>query len=182
MFFIDLLTAPARWPVKLDDYRLGFFQADLVNPHEIEQIVPLTLSAYGHLDIVVNNAAILLPKSIDQVSVAEWDQLMAVNLRAPFLVIKAALPALKASRGNVLNIGSTAAIRVFTENMPYSTAKGGLVTMTKSLALELHPYKIRVNCLCPGAVDTPFLQRDIQIRGHDEHTLERLTMSAFPAG
>ncbi len=160
-------------------HRACFIQADLARPEQITRAVDAALAFTGQLDIVVNNAAVFLPKRIAQISVAEWDNLMAVNLRAPFLIVQAALPALKASRGNVLNISSTAAVRVFSPNLPYSAAKAALITMTKSLAQELHSSGIRVNCLCPGAVDTPALHADIVARGHSEVALTALQEGGY---
>jgi len=151
-----------------------FIHADLAYPDQIEQAVSAAAALRGQLDIVVNNAAVFLPKGIDQITTAEWDWLMAINLRAPFLIVQAALPFLKASRGNVLNISSTAAIRVFSPNIPYSVSKSGLITLTKGLAQELHPYRIRVNCICPGAVDTPALHTDIVARGRGESVADVL--------
>ncbi len=156
-----------------------FVQSNLAEPDEITHAVQSAIEQYGRLDIVVNNAATFLSKVIEDISVPEWDFLMAVNLRAPFLLVQAALPALKATKGNVLNISSTAGIKVFSPNMPYSAAKAGLITMTKSLAQELHPYRIRVNCLCPGAVDTPALHRDIEVRGGDRSSFDRMTESGY---
>jgi len=154
--------------------RAAFVQADLALPDDITQAVSASVAFAGRLDIVVNNAAAFLPKPIEQISVAEWDRLMAVNLRAPFLMVQAALPALRASRGVVLNISSTAALRVFSPNLPYSAAKAGLITMTQSMAQELRPDRIRVNCICPGAVDTPALHTDILVRGGDLSVIDQL--------
>lgn len=154
--------------------RAAFAQADLAQPDAITRAVGAAIAFGGRLDIVVNNAAVFLPKSIEQITVAEWDRLMAVNLRAPFLIVQAALPALRASRGAVLNISSTAALRVFSPNLPYSAAKAGLITMTQSMAQELQPHRIRVNCICPGAVDTPALHTDIAARGIDPAALDHL--------
>lgn len=156
-----------------------FVQANLAEPADITRAVQFAVEQCGRLDIVVNNAATFLPKPVEQITVSEWDLLMAVNLRAPFLVVQAALPALKAVKGCVLNISSTAGIKVFSPNMPYSASKAGLITMTKSLAQELHPYRIRVNCLCPGAVDTPALHRDIEVRGGDRSAFDRMSESGY---
>jgi len=156
-----------------------FVQANLAEPADITRAVQFAIEQCGRLDIVVNNAAVFLPKPLEQITVPEWDLLMAVNLRAPFLVVQAALPALKAVKGCVLNISSTAAIRVFSPNMPYSAAKAGLITMTKSLAQELHPYRIRVNCLCPGAVDTPALHKDIEARGGDRSSFDSMNERGY---
>ncbi len=154
--------------LQADGLKAQFVQADVSKPDEISALVRAASALTGRLDIVVNNAAIFLPKPIEAIAVAEWDLLMAVNLRAPFLIVQAALPALRAARGCVLNISSTAALRVFTPNLPYSAAKAALITMTQSMAQELHPQRIRVNCICPGAVDTPALHTDIQVRGGKE--------------
>jgi NAD(P)-dependent dehydrogenase (short-subunit alcohol dehydrogenase family) len=156
-----------------------FVQANLADPADITRAVQSAVERYGRLDIVVNNAAVFLSKTIEQITVDDWDFLMAVDLRAPFLLVQAALPALKAVKGCVLNISSTAAIKVFSPNMPYCVAKAGLITMTKSLAQELHPYRIRVNCLCPGAVDTPALHRDIEARGGDRSSFDRMSESGY---
>ncbi len=151
-----------------------FVQANLAEPAEITRAVQAAIEQCVRLDILVNNAATFLPKVIEDIRVPEWDFLMAVNLRAPFLLVQAALLALKASKGAILNISSTAGIKVFSPNLPYSTAKAGLITMTKSLAQELHPYRIRVNCLCPGAVDTPALHTDVAMRGGDSSAIDRM--------
>ncbi len=155
-------------------YAAHFIHTDLAYPDQIERAVSSTVALRGQLDIVVNNAAVFLPKPIDQIPTTDWDWLMSINLRAPYLIVQAALPFLKASRGNILNISSTAAIRVFSPNIPYSVSKSGLITMTKGLAQELHPYRIRVNCICPGAVDTPALYADIVARGRKEEVGEVL--------
>ncbi len=156
-----------------------FVEANLAELDAITRAVEAAIGLCGRLDIVVNNAATFLPKTVDQITVSEWDLLMAVNLRAPFFVVQAALPALKAAQGTILNISSTAAVKVFSPNLPYSAAKSGLITMTKSLAQELHPFRIRVNCLCPGAVDTPALHRDIEVRGGNSNAFERVKASGY---
>lgn len=156
-----------------------FVAADLARPDEISRMVEAVLSRCGKLDIVVNNAATFLTKTIEQITLADWDLMMAVNLRAPFLIVQAALAALKQTQGNILNISSTAALRVFSPNLPYCTAKAGLITMTKNMAQELQPYRIRVNCLCPGAVDTPALRRDVVDRAVGESALDHLREQGY---
>lgn len=150
-----------------------FVQADLAHPNEIERAVDTTLSLEGRLDILVNNAAVILPKGVEETSASEWDWLMAINLRAPFLMVKAALSALKASRGVVLNIGSITGLQATSHNVAYSVSKAGVIMMTKNLARDLHPFGIRVNCLCPGAIDTPLLRADMAARGEGDEALER---------
>lgn len=145
--------------------KLNFFEADLQDAGAIPDIVEYCIATFDRLDILVNSAGIILPKNIADIQVNEWDLLMAINLRAPFLLSQAALPALEATRGTILNIASTAALRVFRDNIPYIASKSGLISMTKAMALDLHSTGIRVNCICPGAVDTPLLNEDIDRRG-----------------
>ena len=156
-----------------------FIQADLAQSEEITRAVSAALDRCGKLDIVVNNAATFSSKTIEQITLDDWELMMAVNLRAPFLIVQAALSALKTAQGSVLNIASTAALRVFSPNLPYVTAKAGLITMTKSLAQELQSHRIRVNCLCPGAVDTPALRRDVKDRAATEAGLDRLREKGY---
>jgi NAD(P)-dependent dehydrogenase (short-subunit alcohol dehydrogenase family) len=166
--------AEAEAALRRQGFQAYFCEADLERPEDITQAVDAAIARSGRLDIVVNNAAVFLPKGIEQITVKEWDWLMAVNLRAPFLIVQAALPALKVSQGAVLNISSTAALKVFSPNLPYIAAKAALITMTKSMAQELHPYRIRVNCICPGAVDTPALHADVEARGHAPTVIDQL--------
>lgn len=151
-----------------------FIQSDLAQPDAPARIIESALAVSPQLDIVVNNAAVFLQKPIEEITLEGWDWLMAVNLRAPLLLVQAALPALKASKGNILNISSTAALKVFSPNLTYIASKAGLIAMTKSMAQELKPHGIRVNCICPGAVDTPALHRDLEIRGAPAGALDAL--------
>jgi 3-hydroxybutyrate dehydrogenase len=153
----------------------NFIEADLADPIAIQSTVEQCLSSHNQIDIVVNNAGVILPKSIEDISPQEWDWLMSINLRAPFLLVQAALPALKEQKGNILNISSTAALHVFGDNIPYISAKAGLIAMTKAMALDFHAFGIRVNCICPGAVHTPLLDQDIELRhGNREEVLNSL--------
>lgn len=152
-----------------------FLEADLADPVAIQSVVEQCLTSHHRIDIVVNNAGVILPKPIEDISSQEWDWLMSINLRAPFLLVQATLPALKEHKGTVLNISSTAALHVFGDNIPYISAKAGLIAMTKAMALDLHPFGIRVNCICPGAVHTPLLDQDIKLRyGNREEVLDAL--------
>jgi NAD(P)-dependent dehydrogenase (short-subunit alcohol dehydrogenase family) len=107
------------------------------------------------VDIVVNNAAILDATPIDDLTRARFDQVQQINQNAALWVTRALLPQLRASgRGRVLNIASIMGLRGSADSLPYSTAKGGLVNMTRALAVDLAPDGILVNCICPGFVDT----------------------------
>jgi meso-butanediol dehydrogenase / (S,S)-butanediol dehydrogenase / diacetyl reductase len=109
---------------------------------------------HGRIDVLANVAGIVQFGRFDQITEAEWDRVHAVDLKGPFLTMQAALPYLRACRGNVVNVSSVAGNKPQGYTTAYSAAKGGLTMLTRSLALELAPERIRVNAVCPGTVDT----------------------------
>jgi meso-butanediol dehydrogenase / (S,S)-butanediol dehydrogenase / diacetyl reductase len=112
---------------------------------------------HGRIDVLANVAGIVQFGRFDQITEAEWDRVHAVDLKGPFLTMQAALPYLRACRGNVVNVSSVAGNKPQGYTTAYSAAKGGLTMLTRSLALELAPERIRVNAICPGTVDTPIV-------------------------
>jgi len=124
---------------------------DVTDPAQVADLAGATPG----VDILVNNAAILDATPIDQLTRARFDQVQQINQNAALWVTRAMLPQLRASgRGRVLNIASIMGLRGSADSLPYSTAKGGLVNMTRALAVDLAPDGILVNCICPGFVDT----------------------------
>jgi len=121
-----------------------------------EQIVRLTLERFGRVDILVNNAALARSTRLPVLSGEEWRAALEVNLTAPFLLIKAVLPAMKAQRyGRIVNISSTAGRMVSTlGGAHYTASKAGLLGLTRAAAKELGPFGITVNAVCPGMIDT----------------------------
>jgi NAD(P)-dependent dehydrogenase (short-subunit alcohol dehydrogenase family) len=126
---------------------------------ECRSIVTVAIAGLGGLDVLVNNAGIGGPgKAIEDVSEAEWNDTVNVNLRGVYFCTKFAVPALRQSKGNVVNIASVDGVIGSGRNDSiYCTTKGGVVNMTRDLAIELAP-DIRVNCICPGPIDTDMLQ------------------------
>ncbi|MBW7461990.1 SDR family oxidoreductase, partial [Paenibacillus sepulcri] len=114
---------------------------------------------WGTIDIVVNNAALVCNKPVEEIVHEDWDRLLNVNLKAPFFLIQAALPWLRESRGSVINISSINGIRNDNNNLVYDTIKAGLNHMTQGLALDLRTAGIRFNALMPGGVATPLLNQ-----------------------
>lgn len=131
--------------------------ADLATDDGPALAVQKALDALGGLDFVVNNAAVNVEKPIEETDDAHWDLHLAVVLQAPLLIVEAALPALRASKGVVLNVASELGLHAIPNNVAYVTAKHGLVAMTRAMAMELAPAGIRVNALCPGTLDTELL-------------------------
>ena len=110
------------------------------------------------LDFLINNAAVNVEKPVEDTDDSHWDTHLNVNLRAPFLAVQAALPLLTASRGCIVNIASELGLHAIANNVAYVSAKHGLVTMTKAMAIELAPLDIRANALCPGTMDTELMR------------------------
>lgn len=121
-----------------------------------ESIVNMTLDRFGRVDILINNAALPLTTRFERISPEEWRQVLDVNLTAPFLLIQAALPAMKRQAyGRVVNVSSTAGRMVSTlGGAHYTTSKTGLLGLTRAAAKELGRYGITVNAVCPGMIDT----------------------------
>jgi NAD(P)-dependent dehydrogenase (short-subunit alcohol dehydrogenase family) len=131
-----------------------------------EAMIGAALTALGGLDCLVNNVAINSPGGTLEVTEAQWDELMAVNLRSALFCTKAALPALRASRGNIVMVASAAGLMAGpSENLLYAISKAGLIGLARTLALEVAPHHVRVNCVCPGYTDTPLSQQSFERLG-----------------
>ncbi len=123
-----------------------------------QRVVETAVEGLGGLDVLVNNAGVGETKPFEETTAEDWDRTININLRGTFFCIRYAVPALRESTGNVVNVASALGIRGNGRgNSVYCASKGGVVSLTRDLAIELGP-KIRVNCLCPGAVDTEMLQ------------------------
>jgi len=134
-------------------------RCDVADEGQVRAAVAEAASALGGLDGVVNSAGIDLMRPFEQMTAAEWAAVMAVGLTGPMLVCHAALPAMKqAGRGTIVNIASGAALRPLEQRTAYCAAKAGLVMFGKTLAVDLAAYRIRVNAICPGIIDTPLFR------------------------
>jgi meso-butanediol dehydrogenase / (S,S)-butanediol dehydrogenase / diacetyl reductase len=139
-----------------------FLSTDLAAVGSGHQIVAETLRTFGRLDIVVNNAAISSPDGILEVSEAQWEETLAIDLRAPFFLTQAALPSMLERRHGVfVNIASVNGL-LGLGNDVYSAAKAGLINLTKSVATRHGPDGVRANVICPGTVRTPIWQATLE--------------------
>jgi NAD(P)-dependent dehydrogenase (short-subunit alcohol dehydrogenase family) len=157
--------------------------ADVSRSDEVSRAVEAAVERFGGIDVVVNNAGIHFARAVDDYTDEEWNRIFAVNVNGAFYTIRAALPALRRSRGVIVNVSSMTALVGQDRGAAYVASKGALVSMTKALALELAPDGIRVNCVCPAGVDTPLLRTwaatlpdpEAVLRGQAEmHLLKRL--------
>src|SRR3954451_1697112 len=130
------------------------------------------------IDVLANVAGIVQFGRFGEITEAEWDRVHAVDLKGPFLMMQAALPYLRATRGNIVNVSSVAGNKPQGYTTAYSAAKGGLTMLTRSLALELAPDRVRVNAICPGTVDTPIVSQvaDMFPDDLDPRVADRLMM------
>jgi len=154
--------------------RPGALQIDIGDVHAVIE----GLGMLERVDALVNNAALQLFKPIRDTSVEEWDALMAVNLRAPFVCLRALTERLIETQGAVVNISSVHAVATSPSIAAYAASKGGLLAFTRAAALELAPHRVRVNAVIPGAVDTPALRDGFERR----HDAERSLIERTPLG
>ncbi|NIO11464.1 MAG: SDR family oxidoreductase [Deltaproteobacteria bacterium] len=137
--------------------RVLFVPGDVSKEEAVERVVKEGPGRLGRLDVLCNNAGIQKISAIQDLSPADWDEVMSVNARGAFLITRLALPYLKKSKGSIVNVASTGGLMGYAGGSAYCVSKAALVMLTKVLALELAPFKVRVNCICPGAVDTPMV-------------------------
>ncbi|MBX3000064.1 MAG: SDR family oxidoreductase [Caldilineaceae bacterium] len=133
------------------------FVADVGRADDVDATVNAVVAQFGGISILINNAGTHDGKGIEEASEADWDRIITTNLKSVFLITKASLPHLKRSQGTIINMASMVAIVGQTQSGAYSASKGGIVALTKSMALDFASYGIRVNCICPGWVQTPLV-------------------------
>ena len=143
-----------------------FVRADVRKAGDCRHVVEETLRAFDHLDILFNNAGVFFPHTIVDCTEEEWDLQMDVNLKGTFLMSKAVLPSMiEQGCGVIINNSSGWGIAGGDAAVAYCASKGGVVLLTKAMAIDHGRQGIRVNCICPGDVDTPMLPEDARMRG-----------------
>ena len=143
-----------------------FLHADVSNAGECRRAVEETTKEFGRLDILFNNAGVFYPHTAMECSEKEWDEQIDINLKGTFLMSKFVLPVMIAQRkGVIINNASGWGIVGGDRAVAYCASKGGVVLMTKAMAIDHGAQGIRVNCVCPGDVETPMLPTDAKMRG-----------------
>ena len=137
-------------------------RADVTREKDVQAMVETTIEHYGTISILVNNAGILYPTRIEQITRAEWDRVLEVNLTGTFLCSQAVLKTMKKNRyGRIVNMSSSAGRSVSTlGGAHYTAAKAGVLGLSRALAKEVAPFGITVNAICPGLIDTEMVQAE----------------------
>jgi len=156
-----------------------FVKTDVTSEDSLKNMADESVKAFGKIDILVNNAGISLMRKITEAKIEDWDKLNNVNLKGVWMSTKAVVDnMIKNKYGKIINISSISGIVGYKWESIYCSTKGGVINMTRELAVELAPYNIYVNCICPGIIDTP-LYIDINFPLDDKDNLE-YTLKAIP--
>jgi NAD(P)-dependent dehydrogenase (short-subunit alcohol dehydrogenase family) len=134
--------------------------ADVSSASGVQKLVSAAMEKFKHINILVNNAAVLLPGTAESLSEEDFDQTFSINVRGLWLVSRVVLPHMRASGGgSIVNIGSVLSLVGARNRVAYSASKGAVVAMTKAMALDHAAENIRVNCICPGIVETEMVAK-----------------------
>lgn len=158
-----------------------FVPADLRQPSEIQNAIRSLKRIHDRVDILVNNAGIEVDKPTETVTPDDWDLVLNVNLRGAFLLVKELLPLFPISGASIVNISSIHASHAFPNSVPYACSKAALVALTRNLALDLANRHIRVNCICPGYIDTRLWEHYLQ-SSHNPEEIANKTTALHPLG
>jgi len=153
--------------VDVGEFPVGviFRKMDVSNPEMVKELFNQLAGEFIGLSALINNAAIQICKPLIEMEVQEWDAVMASNLRSIYLTARYGYELLKAMKGSIVNVSSVHALATLVDIAAYAASKGGVVALTRAMALEFANAGIRVNAMLPGAVDTPMLQEGLE-RGH----------------
>jgi len=161
----------------------AFVEADVSRAAHVERLMQAAVDQFGGLDVLINNAGVVLAKSAIDTSEQEWDHILGVNLKGAWLCARAAAPLMvRRGGGSIVNVASNAGLVGFRDAAAYCASKGGLVHLTKAMALDFAPMAIRVNAVCPGHTRTPMAESFVAAQADPEAFLEDFVGRQHPLG
>jgi NAD(P)-dependent dehydrogenase (short-subunit alcohol dehydrogenase family) len=167
--------------INRDGGRATFVQGDVTHAADVERAVRLAGETYGKLDLVWANAGIPVFKTIVETTEEEWDRIVDVNLKGMFLVSKFAIPELIAAGGGTMVLTASTSSFVGAKRWAaYCATKGGVLLLTRAMALDYAEHNVRINCVCPGSTDTPLLQAEMRTKGVPPEEALREDAAAHP--
>ncbi len=134
-------------------------KADVSNEDDVKRAYQQINEKWGTVHILLNSAAMIMPKNVEDTTSEEWDKIFQVNTKSVFLNCKYALPELKVNRGNIVNMASMNGLIGQKSNTAYAGTKGAIIAMTKAMAIDYAPYGVRINCICAAGVATSLLEQ-----------------------
>ena len=185
VMIVDIRESDARRAAAGLDAQFGcvaFCAADIAKAEEDERAVRETISRFGRIDILVNNAGIQTFGGPVDTTEETWDRTMNANLKGHWLMSKAAIPhMLPAGKGAIVNVSSVQGLASQSNVVAYATSKHAMIGLTRSMAVDLAPAGIRVNCVCPGTVDTPMIRWIVE-QDENPERLEKILHRMHPIG
>lgn len=136
-------------------YNFKYKHCDVTSSDDIKRLFEYVSNQFSNLDVLINNAGVILGKPFMETTEEDWDRIHNINLKSVFIMMRAFVPLMKQRGGSIVNISSIGGIVAFDMMSAYSAAKGGLIMLTKGAAADLGPHQIRVNVVHPGVIDTP---------------------------
>jgi NAD(P)-dependent dehydrogenase (short-subunit alcohol dehydrogenase family) len=158
----------AAQEIERDGGRAVYLSADVRSRSDCQRAVQQVISELGRIDILCNNAGVAIRKDLASLSEDEWDLALDVTLKSVYLLSREVIPhMMRAGGGAIINTGSGWSLKGGPKAAAYCAAKGGVLNLTRAMAIDYGKHNIRVNCVCPGDVDTPLLQSECQQLGQD---------------
>jgi meso-butanediol dehydrogenase / (S,S)-butanediol dehydrogenase / diacetyl reductase len=161
--------------------RSAFQRTDVAKEEDVKNMVDSAVEKFGKLDVIFNNAGIYEWTSVEETPTELWDHIISVNLRGAFLGTKHSVPHLKKTKGVIVNTSSSLGVAGALESAAYAASKHGVIGLTKASALDLAKFQIRVNCICPGSIDTSMQAREFQ-RTPDPERTRKAYDKIYPLG